>query len=296
MMGAISATLKRSRLGTTTSCSALIALSALGCGGSHDPGVLFEPVASPPVRMDIEPVDPPEIVQIPENTGGTTGSLPLTPVGTEPPDTSEGGPCRPPPGISGRPTNLQQAMALMNSLPKPTSLACFLESLERPLNLYMTSSDQSLQPSPGPRSPRTFILHENLEMSIVFEGEASATLELGYRPTPLRSIKSEILFPITRDVLPEGFFDRIQRDGGGSRTTICSNCHNGEEHTDFPEFPNGVFESDVLDPYTVYEVTLDTLQAEVDVCDPSTEEFRCGLLDALFKHGEVTQGKLGTAP
>ncbi|HKO93623.1 MAG TPA: hypothetical protein VJU61_20860, partial [Polyangiaceae bacterium] len=148
----------------------------------------------------------------------------------------------------------------------------------------------------GPRSPRTFILHENLEMSIVFEGEASATLELGYRPTPLRSIKSEILFPITRDILPEEFFNRIQRDFAGSRTTVCSDCHNGEEHTDFPEFPNGVFESDVLDPYTPLEVKLETLQAEVDICDPSVEEFRCGLLDAVFKHGDVTQGKLGTAP
>jgi hypothetical protein len=41
---------------------------------------------------------------------------------------------------------------------------------------------------------------------------------------------------------------------------------------------------------------LETLEAEVDICDPTVEEHRCGLLDALFKHGEVLQGKLGTAP
>jgi hypothetical protein len=234
-------------------------------------------------------------VQIPDTTEN-----PLNPVVQQPNET-EDGPCRPPPGISGRPTNLQQAMALMNSLPKPTTLACFIEALDRPLTLYMTESDQSLQPSPGPRSPRTFILYEHLEMSIVLEGAASFTLELGYRPQPQdqipeRSIKSEILFPISRDVLPEGFFDRIQRDFGGSRTTVCSNCHNGEELNASEEFPNGVFESEVIDPYTVYEVKLETLQAEVATCDPAVEEHRCGLLNALFGHGEVLQGKLGTAP
>ena len=299
MMGAISATLNRSRLITSTWCTALIAVGGLACGGdSPDPAVLFQPVESPKGPTVVEQAPPPFVpVDIPPSE--TTNVDSLNPA--NPPATGEPAPCSPPPGISGRPATLQQAMALMNSLPKPTTLACFIEALDRPLTLYMTESDQSLQPSPGPRSPRTFILYEHLEMSIVLEGEASYTLELGYRPQPQdqipeRSIKSEILFPISKDVLPEGFFDRIQRDFGGSRTTVCSNCHNGEEFTASDDFPNGVFESEVIDPYTVYEVKLETLQAEVATCDPAVEEHRCGLLNALFGHGEVLQGKLGTAP
>jgi len=298
MMGAISARLKRSKLGTTIGCTALAAVWALACGASHDPGVLFEPVAAPDATEETPPVTIPALVDIPPvNTGEVTNVGPLNP----PPGTVEDGPCRPPPGISGRPTTLLEAIALMNSLPKPTTLACFVEALDRPITLYMTENSGSLQPAAGPRSPRTFILYEHLEMSIVLEGEASYTLELGYRPQPQlqfpeRSIKSEILFPISKDILPEGFFDRIQRDFGGSRTTKCSDCHNGEELLDHPDFPNGAFESDVLDPYSPLEVKLETLQAEVAICDPALEEHRCGLLDALFDHGEVLQGKLGTSP
>ena len=298
MMGAISATLIRSRLGSTTWCTALVAVWSLACGSSHDPAVLFEPVAAPAPTEDVQP-PPSTPLQIPDVSENPLN--PLNPIEQQPSGETEDGPCRPPPGISGRPANLQQAMALMNSLPKPTTLACFIEALDRPLTLYMTENNGSLQPAQGVRSPRTFILYEHLEMSIVLEGDASFTLELGYRPQPQlqmpeRSIKSEILFPISKDVLPEGFFDRIQRDFGGSRTTVCSDCHNGEEFKPSDEFPNGVFESEVLDPYSVYEVKLETLRAEVDICDPTVEEHRCGLLDALFGHGEVLQGQLGNSP
>jgi hypothetical protein len=297
MMGAISATLIRSRLASTT-CTALAAVWILACGGdSPDPAVLFQPVAAPSGPPVVEPVPPP-IVDVPP-VGEMTNVDPLNPA---PPDEPADGPCRPPPGISGRPTNLLEAMALMNSLnPKPTTLACFIEALDRPITVYMTENSGSLQPAAGARSPRTFILYERLAMSIVLDGEASFTLELGYRPQPQlqlpeRSIKSEILFPVTKDIQPEGFFDRIQRDFGGSRTTQCSDCHNGEELLDHPDFPNGAFESDVLDPYSPLEVKLETLQAEVATCDPNVEEHRCGLLNALFGQGEVLQGRLGTAP
>jgi len=296
MMGAISARLNRSKLGTAVGFTAL-AIWSLACGASHDPGVLFEPVAAPDQTEETPPVTVPPVVDIPPiNTGEMTNVGPLNP-----PPEAEDAPCRPALGISGRPTNLLEAMALMNTLPKPTTLACFIEALDRPLTVYMTENSGSLQPAVGARSPRTFILYEHLEMSIVLDGEASYTLELGYRPQPQlqlpeRSIKSEILFPITRDIQPEGFFDRIQRDFGGSRTTKCSDCHNGEELLDHPDFPNGAFESDVLDPYSPLEVKLETLQAEVAICDPTVEEHRCGLLNALFGHGEVLQGQLGTSP
>jgi hypothetical protein len=126
-------------------------------------------------------------------------------------------------------------------------------------------------------------------MSIVFEGEASDTLEFGFRPQISRSIKTEIAFPVTTDVSEATIFDRIRQS---DRTTVCGACHVDEQHVDFPGFPTGVFESDVFEPYEVYEVKLDVLQNENTICDEAAEPYRCGLLSAIFDHGETLQGKL----
>jgi hypothetical protein len=182
-------------------------------------------------------------------------------------------------------------MGLLNSLPKPTTLECFLQTLSRPLALYMTSSTQSLQPATGgERSPRTFVLRGALEMSIVLDGPAMATLEIAYRTAPERSIKTEILFPVARDVTPERFFDRVIV---GSESTECGNCHVAEGKEDFEGFPDGVFVSDVIPPYEIFEVSLDRLRLEGTTCNAGSEPQRCALLSALLDHGDVQPGQLG---
>jgi hypothetical protein len=210
----------------------------------------------------------------------------------EPPDDEEidpNAPCRPANGVSGRPENISQAIILLNTLPKPVTLECFLQALDRPLSIYMTSSNDSLQPSPGARSPRTFIINGNLAMSIVFDGSARDTLEFGYRPVLARSIKAEIVFPLTADVNERSLFERVQVT---PRTTVCGGCHVGEALEEFPGFPAGAFASDVIVPFEMEEVSIDSMRAEVASCDPSAEEFRCGLLSALFEHGELVPGVL----
>jgi hypothetical protein len=275
--------------------SSLLMCGALACGGSESQGTLFEPLMAPGEVKDVPPEAPTPVqpVEVPSNTPGSGGSeatLPgmLSPGNNLPPDAVGTG-CRPALGVSGAPTNISEAIILLNTLPKPTSLACFLEALERPLTVYMTKSPNSLQPAPGARSPRTFILRGDFEMSIVFEGEASNTLEFGFRPTPSRSIKTEIVFPVARDVSEDTIFSRIQVT---PRTTICGACHVGEEHRDFPGFPSGVFESDVFPPYDFEEVSVDSLRPEAESCDEAAEPYRCELLAALFDHGELVQGKL----
>jgi hypothetical protein len=199
--------------------------------------------------------------------------------------------CVAPPGVSTTPSTIPEALGLMNSLPKPTTLECFLQTLGRPLSLYMTSSEQSLQPAVGgARSPRTFVLRGSLEMSIVLDGPASSTLEMGYRPTPGRSIKTEILFPLAKDVTPERFFDRVLV---GGEATECGRCHVAETQEDFEGFPDGVFVSDVIPPYSIFEVSLDALRTEGATCDETAEPQRCALLAALLDHGDVRQGQLG---
>jgi hypothetical protein len=207
-----------------------------------------------------------------------------------PPVTEEAGSgCKPALGVSGSPETITQVIILLNTLPRPTTLACFLEALDRPLTLYMTKSDDSLQPSPGARSPRTFVLRGDLELSVVLDGSARDTLEFGYHYAPGRTIKAEVAFPLTRDVSERSLFDRVQVT---PRTTKCGMCHVAEAHEDYPGFPIGVFASDILEPFAMDEVSIESMQAETESCDPATEEYRCGLLSALFSHGEVVSGFL----
>jgi hypothetical protein len=281
----------------TTGRSVLLAGATaciLACGTSDNKNTLFEPAQAPGQPADVPPetgplppveVPPPTVVATPTNEA----TLPdgLDPGTSEQTDESNG--CKPPLGVSGSPTTIPEAVILINTLPKPTSLACFLQALDRPLTLYMTESARSLQPSPGARSPRTFMLRGDLEMSIVLEGEASDTLEFGFRPEISRSIKTEIVFPVTKDLNEATIFDRIRQT---ERTTVCGNCHVAEEHTDFPGFPTGVFESDIFEPFELDEVKLDALKNENTICDKAAEPYRCELLSAIFDHGDTLQGHL----
>lgn len=231
------------------------------------------------------------VARPPAGNGGARGTLGnagggMPPVAPVPEPVAAG--CRPPPGVSGNPQTIVQAIELMNALPKPTSLECFVESLDRPLSLYLTKSDLSLQPSPGARSPRTFIIKGALAMSVVPDGRASAELELGWRTSTARSIKTEIEFPLVADVTTARLFDRVQE---GDRTK-CGQCHAAETHMNHEDFPEGVFESDIFLPYSSLEVSVESLLDETDLCDPSVEKARCSMLDAIYGHGDVVQSPL----
>lgn len=198
-------------------------------------------------------------------------------------------PCSPPPGVSGSPRDVEQLVALLNSLPRPTTLTCFLESLERPLALYLTRSEFSLQPADGERSPRTFIVQEQLALSVVASREHGSLLEIGYGSTPGRSIKGEIEFPLRADVTHSSISDRIRLGDTGS---ICGACHGAETRPVDSFFIDGAFESAIAVPLSPYEVSLERLQEEALACDPAREPERCGLLSALFDHGAVERSSL----
>lgn len=274
-------------------------LLAAGCGNGDDldPAASDRPLPMQPVEvrparpvMETPPDELPDEVD-PPGAGGVSGVGGSDQGGEEDPGEELGDPdaCRTPNGVSGTPRTLEQAIILMNSLPRPTTLKCFLQALERPLSLYMTSSDQSLQPSPGPRSPRTFIVNEPLVISVVLDGPAAAALELGLRTTETRSIKTEIIFPLTTDVNYDNFFAEVTQ----GESTKCAACHTGEVQTLSPELPIEVFESDIIRPFEDTEVTIGSLRNEHESCDEASEPDRCGLLSALFDYGEVRAAPLG---
>lgn len=198
--------------------------------------------------------------------------------------------CSAPEGISGNPKTIYQALELINALPHPVELSCFLESLDRPLAINATSSANSVQPALGKDSPRIFlILNDSLNASLV--PGAEPTLEFGERLAGERiSVKAELLFPIERELAPEDFFNRLAPDPATGLTldegTNCGKCHDNEAPAaDYPF--RGAFASAMVKPQPFFAVDVDYLRERSKVCDPTSEPERCAVLDALFDHGNV---------
>lgn len=188
--------------------------------------------------------------------------------------------CQPAPGTTGSPSSIAETVDLVNGLPKPVSLACFLEALERPLRLVATQSFFSAQPAMGRRSPRIFLFIDGIIHSIVPEGSASNLLEMGEATRPGQSIKAELEFPIAASITLETAFERLPLDN----ITTCGVCHDGRVPVLGIE---GAVESEVLRPADRELVPLAELAAEAQSCDAELEPERCALLGALFQHGEV---------
>lgn len=188
--------------------------------------------------------------------------------------------CAPAPGTTGAPSSIAETVALVNGLPKPTSLPCFLEALERPLRLVATQSLFSAQPAVGSRSPRIFLFMDGIIHSIVPEGSARNLLEMGEVTSPGSSIKAELEFPIFGDITLATAFERLPFND----ITTCGVCHNGHVPALGIE---GAFESEALRPAEGELVPLAGLEEQARSCDAELEPERCAMLGALFQHGDV---------
>jgi hypothetical protein len=190
------------------------------------------------------------------------------------------GRCAPAPGTTGSPATISETVDLVNGLPKPVSLACFLEALERPLRLVATLSTFSAQPAVGRRSPRIFLFSEGIIHSVVPDGSARNLLEMGEATSPGYSIKAEIEFPVTESITLATAFERLPLGD----ITSCGVCHDGRVPALGIE---GAFESEVLRPADQALVPLAELEDEARRCDATIEPERCEMLGAVFQHGEV---------
>jgi hypothetical protein len=217
-----------------------------------------------------------------DGTGGVAGG----PAAVEAPPNPLGTPkCRPPEGWNGSPQTIEQAVALLNALPKPTSAACFVESLDRPLTAYATNSIFSAQPALSTKSPRVFLRVNRLWISVVVDGESSYLIEFSYlEPDDLRSIKGEVVTPLHEALAPSAPYDRV-RFGSG---TGCGLCHRGEQLSSSISFAEA-FTSAAFRPRPETRVSLDTLVLERQACDWKLEQHRCEMLSALFDGGSVVE-------
>jgi len=179
---------------------------------------------------------------------------------------------------------------LLNLLPKPTSVACFVESLDRPLTAFATSSPFSAQPALSAQSPRVFVKVGQLWLSVVIDGDSSRLIEFGYLvPDTLRSIKAEIQMPLVGAIAPTAPYQRVLFDMPGATGTQCGLCHYDEQPEPSVGLPN-VYSSVAFRPRPDGQVRLDTLRISAQTCNWQAEPNRCEMLDALFGGGVVQDG------
>ncbi len=196
----------------------------------------------------------------------------------EAPDTRR---CIPPDDVSASPRTIEEAVTLLNALPAPVTIACFLESLDRPLKVHATSSTFSAQPAFGAENPRVFIFAGDLVMSVVPAGEGVKLLEFGEFIDDFQTIKGEVELPLEGQLAPSDPYSRILFEGG----TGCGFCHRNEE-------PAGMvgdvtqYSSLAYQPALHHELAEEDVRAAYEACaDVDTE--RCEILTALFDHGPV---------
>ena len=192
--------------------------------------------------------------------------------------------CRAPAGVSNSPSTISEALSLINALPKPLSLPCFLESLARPLQIHATLSLFSAQPAVGQRSPRIFLFQGPTLFSIVPDGDGAPLLEFGEQRPEFRSLKAELVFPVVSALEPSAPFDKLMF---GTQITTCGGCHAREVQ----EGEIGgvrTFVSLALRPQPEDQVSVESLRHELSICDRTLEPQRCAILDGLLGWGDVT--------
>jgi hypothetical protein len=189
--------------------------------------------------------------------------------------------------VSSYPRGTQEALTLLNALPKPTSVPCFIESLARPLAIQATDSVFSAQPALSAASPRVFIKLGQSWISVVIDGDSSYLVEFGdvVENDPSRSIKGELQLPLQAAVAPSAPYDRVMF---GDASTNCGFCHYDERHADNLPFEHA-YASIAFRPRPDSLVGIESLRAQERACDWQKEPHRCDMLSAIFEGGEVVE-------
>jgi hypothetical protein len=187
-----------------------------------------------------------------------------------------------PAGVNASPGTIDEVVTLMNALPRPLTVSCYLESLERPLRVDATSSIFSVQAAVGARSPRVFVFSGRLITAFAVAGDAANLVEMGELVDDRRTRKGELALPFEGPIPPAAPYDH-PRDGSG---TSCRGCHRDEQPSGWAQVTQA-YASAALRPTKSSRVSIDRLRTEQAGCDPNAEPARCAFLTALLAHGEV---------
>lgn len=195
--------------------------------------------------------------------------------------------CATPPGHTGQPQSIAEAVAHIKALPAPIDVPCVLESFARPLPVLATSSVFSAQPGRGEASPRLFVFFDGLILSFATVGSGAQLVEFAEFVGPATTIKAELELPADADTIDvAAAITRVQDQDLG---TVCRLCHRNEAPSD-DVYP-GSFASDALAPRADTIIELDDARMHAQMCDPQEDAQRCAILDAVFLPGDVIPGE-----
>jgi hypothetical protein len=181
------------------------------------------------------------------------------------------------------PTTIDEAVTMINQLPKPLSVACFLSNFKKPLQVYAVDSRFSAQPSKGPENPRIFVFSGNLMVSVVPAGPSREVVEFSQISAPNTSFKGELAFPVIEKLQPSAPYSKILKEFGG---TSCSICHQSELRA--TNITTGeAYNSLILKPDPFKRVDQETLLWFSQKCDSKADAERCRILDSIFISGKA---------
>lgn len=185
----------------------------------------------------------------------------------------------------GSPQNINEAVDLINALPKPLSIPCFLQALARPIRVNTTSSILSVQPAVGVNDPRIFIFSGKLVISLASAGDGKNLIEFSFMYNDTQSLKGELSFPITSTVSYTEPFTQVETGGQSS----CSGCH-VEELLDTNVVGTDAYRSKALKPAANRNVSVSSFYQQSYLCDFNNDSsYRCKMIRSLFENGTVMQ-------
>lgn len=177
--------------------------------------------------------------------------------------------------------SISDAVALINALPKPVSLDCFIGALQRPLAIVGTESQISAQPAISRFQPRIFIVTDKLILSIV-PGEQ--ILEFGEIYDDQLSIKGEIVFPFSEDIAESLPYVNVGAIFNNAKR--CGNlCHPNVLEID--NIGGAIkYASQIVRHHPESEVDIEELKKNHQQCTDE-DNAACQLYQAIFSHGEM---------
>jgi len=180
------------------------------------------------------------------------------------------------------PTEYDEMIQLINALPKPLSLECFIANFDPPMNLMAVNSVASAQPAEGIERPRILIVRDQFVITVVPSASENPLAEFSRVVSSGVSIKGELEFPITGPLVDSAAFDGIRSTFNGESGTTCRFCHRNEV-----EQGDGSVASEIVDPNPFQAVGVESMQSVLNECDVEATPNKCRILKAVYGRGEV---------
>jgi hypothetical protein len=181
----------------------------------------------------------------------------------------------------GSPKTIEETVTLINSLPRPLSLGCFLNSLKAPLGVMAVNSTGSAQPAVDNANPRIFIIRNKLVLSVATAGAGRSLLELGELVGSSESFKGELAFPVEGTVTADQIVSQMAQTPS---TSTCATCHGGERKVQHGTL-GPLWASSIVRPNTAQKISYAYLRAQASSCDSNATPHRCDVLKAIYTKG-----------